>query len=89
MSALATDRALLIALAVALASYLTCRVAIARHDAAQSPLLGVERYLGLRAHVRPTGWSALYQVARVVWWLSAPTAALSLVLNVVRVGRHL
>lgn len=84
MSALATDRALLIALAVALVSYLTCRVAIARHVAAQSPLLGVP---GVR--IRPTGWSVLYRVARVVWWLSAPTAALSLVLNVVRVGRHL
>ena len=89
MSALATDRALLIALAVAVVSYLTCRVAIDRHAAAQSPLLGVERYLGMRAHVRPTAWSSLYRVARGVWWVSAPTAALSLVLNVVRVGRHL
>lgn len=89
MTALATDRALLIALAVALVSYLTCRAAIARHAAAQSPLLGVERCLGMRARVRPTGWSVLYHAARVVWWLSSLTAVLSLVLNVVRVGRHL
>lgn len=89
MSALATDRALLIALAVALVSYLTRRLALSRHAAAQSPLLGVMRGYGMRAHIRPTWWSALSQVARVVWWVSAPTAVLSLVLNVVRVGRHL
>jgi len=83
VSALATDRALLIALAFALVSYLTCRLALSRHAAAQSP------FFTFGTRQRPTWWVALYRVARGVWWVSAPTAALSLVLNVVRVGRHL
>jgi len=87
VSALATDRALLIALAVALVSYLACRVALALHAAAQPAprLIGRNLYRG----VRPTAWVTLYRVVRVVWWLAVLTAVLSLLLNAVRVGRHL